>query len=178
MPLDRTACHCVVRRHVNDPDPRTRLFVDTLEQHGRQVVLIPADDRGPGWARTVGLWRRHRVPELAMFGWDVRQMQVVLNDLGRRAVAEGQPLDSGRERRDVGSDPVVLEPVDHRWYRVFFGTAIGSYGRPPLPFRQVVRPDRDGVFSWQPGGEGLLHHQPGLWLRPEQHPVGVRMQDV
>ncbi len=177
MPTEDTTCHCVVCQDIDEPDPRTQLTVDTIHQHGWQVTMIPADAQGPGWAYTIGLWHRHRIPELAMFGLDVRLMQTVLNDLGERAV-DGQPLEADQERHDVASVPVVLKPVDYRWYRAFFGTALGYYRKPPLPFLQVVWPNRDGVFPWQPGGEDLLARQPRLWLHPDEHPVGVWTQDL
>ncbi|MGY6027040.1 DUF4262 domain-containing protein [Streptomyces spinosirectus] len=177
MPADRTACHCVICQDLGDLDPRTQLTVDAIGEHGWQVVMIPADDHGPGWAYTIGLWHGHRMPELAMFGLDIRLMQAILNDLGRRAL-EGQPLEADRERHDVASVPVVLKPVDYRWHKAFFGTAIGYYRKPPLPFLQVIWPDREGVFPGQPGGEGLLARQPRLELRPDEHPVGVWTQDL
>ncbi|MET7474656.1 DUF4262 domain-containing protein [Streptomyces sp. NPDC005648] len=177
MPTDHTVCHCVVCQNITELDARTRSVVATIDQHGWQVMMIPTDDQGPGWAYTIGLWHRHRIPELAMFGLDIRLMQTVLNDLGQRAV-EGQPLEADKERHDVASVPVVLKPVDYRWYKAFFGTALGYYRKPPLPFLQVVWPNRDGAFPWQPGGEDLLVRQPRLWLRPDEHPAGVWTKEV
>lgn len=111
--------------------------------------MIPADDLGPGWAYTIGLWHQHRIPELAMFGLDISRMQTLLNDLARRA-AEGQALEADQERHDIANVPVVLKSVDYRWYKAFFGTAIGFYRKPPFPFLQVVWPNRDEAFPWQP----------------------------
>jgi hypothetical protein len=177
MPTGHTACHCVVCQDVNELDPHIQSSVDTVHQRGWQVMMIPADDQGPGWAYTIGRWHSHRIPELAMFGLDVHLMQTVLNDLGRQAV-EGHPLETDQERRDVASVPVVLKPVDYRWYKAFFGTAIGFYRKPPFPFLQVVWPNRDGAFPWQTGGEDLLGRQPRLSLRPDGHPAGVWTQDL
>ena len=48
------------------------------------------------------------------------------------------------------------------------------YRRPPLPILQVVWPNRDGLFPWQPGTDlPFRHAQPWLWLDPKQHPAGV-----
>ncbi|MGW1768255.1 DUF4262 domain-containing protein [Streptomyces sp. NPDC002073] len=177
MPTGHTSCYCVVCQDISELDSRTQSTVDVIDRHGWQVSMVPADDEGPGWAYTVGLWHRLRMPEVAMFGLDIPLMQAVLNDLGRQAV-EGQPLEAGQERHDVASVPVVLRAVDYRWYRAFFGTAIGYYRKPPFPVLQVVWPNRDGVFPWQPGGEGLLSRQPRLDLHPDEHPVGVWTQDL
>jgi hypothetical protein len=177
MPTDRTACHCVVCQQTDDLTPRTRVTADTIDRHGWQVVGVPAEDRGPGWAYTIGLWHRHRVPEIAMFGLDIPLMQPVLNDLGGRA-AEGELLETDQERHDIANVPVVLKHVDYRWYKAFFGQAIGFYRKPPFPFLRVVWPNRDAAFPWQRGGEGILSRQPQLWLPPQEHPVGVWTQDL
>ncbi|MFF4755270.1 DUF4262 domain-containing protein [Streptomyces sp. NPDC002514] len=177
MPTGHTDCHCVACHDINELDSRAQATLGVIHQHGWQVVMIPADDPGPGWAYTIGLWHQHRIPELAMFGLDVYLMQTVLNNLGQRAL-EGQTLQAGQKRHEVASVPVVLKPVDYRWYKAFFGAAIGYYRKPPFPFLQVVWPDRDGAYPWQPGGKDLLNRQPLLSLRPDEHPSGVWTQDL
>ncbi|MGI5254547.1 DUF4262 domain-containing protein [Actinacidiphila glaucinigra] len=177
MPTGHDACHCAVCQDDNGVDPHTLATVDVIHHHGWHVMMIPADNQGPGWAYTIGLWHRHRMPELAMFGLDIRLMQTILNDLGRRAV-EGHPLEEDKERDDVAGVPVVLKPVDYRWYRAFFGAAIGFYRKPPFPFLQIVWPNRDGAYPWQPGGEDLIGLQPRLDLHPDKHPAGVWTQDL
>lgn len=177
MPTGHAPCHCVVCQDISELDSRTQSSTEVIHQHGWQVMVIPADDQGPGWAYTIGLWHSQRMPEVAMFGLDSQAMKTILNDLGRRAV-EGQPLEAEQQRSDVASVPVVLKAVDYRWYKAFFGTAIDYYRKPPFPFLQVVWPNRGGAYPWQPGGEDLLAHQPRLDLRPDEHPVGVWTQDL
>ncbi|MFJ9080089.1 DUF4262 domain-containing protein [Streptomyces sp. NPDC102278] len=173
MPTGHTLCHCVLCQDIEEPDPRIQSTVDVIQQHGWQVTMVPVGcDEAPGWAYTIGLWHRHRIPELTMFGLDVRMMQTLLNDLAQRAV-EKRPLEAEEVRHDIAPVPVVLKAVDYRWYKAFFGTAIDFYRRPPFPVLQVVWPDRHGVFPWQPGGEGLLTRQPRLDLHPDEHPAGV-----
>ncbi|GGY70789.1 DUF4262 domain-containing protein [Streptomyces xanthochromogenes] len=169
MPTGLTSCHCVVCQDVHELDPRTQSTVDVIQRQGWQVTMVPADAHGPGWAYTVGLWHGRRMPEVAMFGLDVRLMQTILNDLAQHSV-EGQPLEAGQERDDVAGVPVVLRAVDYRWYKAFFGTAISYYRKPPFPVLQVVWPNHEGVFPWQAGGEGLLSHQPGWICTPTSTP--------
>jgi hypothetical protein len=148
--------------------------VEQVQEHGWSVVMVPADEEGPGFAYTVGLWHTHKVSELAMFGLDIRVMQALLNTLGRKAAA-GAVLESDQEHRDVVEEfPVVLKESDLRWYREFFGNAIAFYRRPPFPVLQVVWPDAEGRFPWQPGiDEHYRQSQPQSWLKPTEHPEGV-----
>ncbi|GAA1990447.1 DUF4262 domain-containing protein [Catenulispora subtropica] len=178
MPIEVPDCHCVLCQELTELDWRTRTTADTVIEHGWQVLMVPADDAGPGWAYTIGLWHKHGLPELAMFGLDARVMHQLLNDLAKAAV-NGEPAAADQERHGIVKGyPVVLKSVDYRWYEAFFGTAIGFYRRPPFDFLQVVWPSRDGAFPWQPGGDDLLNRQPRLWLHPDEHPVGVWTQDL
>ena len=172
MSADQAACRCVLCLDPGVLDDVTQLTVEQVEKHGWQVTMIPADEQGPGWAYTVGLWHTYRIPELAMFGLDIELMRGILDNLGRLAV-DGRVLEPDQERSDVATVPVVLKDVDYRWYKAFFGTAIDFYGRPPFPYLQVVWPTRGGAFPWQPGGAALFSHQPQLWLHPDSHPAGV-----
>lgn len=151
MSIGRAACHCIVCQDIKERDPGSQSTAEIIHQHGWQVTMVPADDQGPGWAYTIGLWHQHRIPELAMFGLDISRMQTLLNDLARRAV-EGQRWEADQELYDIANVRVVLKGVDYRWYKAFFGTAIGYYRKPPFPFLQAVWPNRDGAFPWQPGG--------------------------
>ncbi|MEV0180003.1 DUF4262 domain-containing protein [Streptomyces sp. NPDC050625] len=177
MPHECPACRCVICHDYGDRDEADRLDLRTVEQvqeHGWSVMMVPADDEGPGFAYTIGLWHTHAVPELAVFGLDIQTMHALLNTLGSRA-AQGAVLESGQEYREVvEARPVVLKETDLRWYREFFGRAISFYRRPPFPVLQVVWPDAEGRYLWQPGAdEHYRQSQPQSWLKPTEHPRGV-----
>lgn len=85
-------CTCVICRDYGDRDRLDNFQLRTIvhiTQYGWSVVLVHADDDGPGWAYTVGLWHSHRAPELAMFGGDVYETEEILNALGRRPPRAG-----------------------------------------------------------------------------------------
>ncbi|MGW5156381.1 DUF4262 domain-containing protein [Nonomuraea wenchangensis] len=179
MPVDLSACHCVLCDAPGDLDRRTQATVEKVQEYGWQVVMIPHGEHGPGWAFTIGLWHNYRSPELAMFGLDIHDMKTCLNALGEKAVAR-LALEAEQEWPDIiDQHPLALKAVDYHWYRAFFGTTIGFYRRPPFPFLQVVWPDRDGTFPWRSDGDDRCRgHQPHLWLRPDEHPPGVWTQDL
>lgn len=180
MTVEQDLCHCVLCHDYGDGlDSMAERTVVQVREHGWQVVMIPADGQGPGWAFTIGLWHNHRSPELAMFGLDVYAMQTCLNTLGGEIV-DGRKVEDGQERHGIVVDyPVALRTVNYRWYKAFFGAAIMFYRRPPFPVLEVVWPDRAGHFPWQPESEeGYRALQPHLWLTPAAHPPGVWTQDL
>jgi hypothetical protein len=166
-------CRCVICHDYGDRDDYDAAdhgVIENVKKFGWSVTGVPADENGPGWSYTIGRWHSLGEPELAMFGLDLRVMQSCLNILGHRdGLADGQSHDDV-----VNGYPVRLRTVEPDWYRAFFGQAIWFYRRPPIPFLEVVWPNRDGAFPWD---DGSLT-QPHLWLAPTEHVRGVWTQDV
>ncbi|MFF5263674.1 DUF4262 domain-containing protein [Actinomadura viridis] len=173
----RSPCACIICHDYGDRDRLDNFLLRTIvhiTQYGWSVVLVPGDDERPGWAHTIGLWHSHRAPELAMFGGDVYEMEEILNTLGRRAAEGRAPADGERLDDVVRGRPAAFRAVEPRWYEGAFGGALAFYRRPPLPVHQVVWPNQDGLFPWQPGTDlPFRRAQPWLWLDPRQHPEGV-----
>ena len=177
MPDGPPPCACVLCHDYGDRDRLDNFLLRTMvhiSQYGWSVVLNHPDDGGPGWAYTIGLWHSHRAPELAMFGGDVYEMEESLDLLGRQS-AEGRPPAEGERRDGVVRDrPAGFRAVDHRWYGALLPGAVACYRRTPPPFLQVLWPNADGLFPWQPGTDlPFRRSQPWLWLAPGQHSPGV-----
>ncbi|MFC7529236.1 DUF4262 domain-containing protein [Actinoplanes sp. GCM10030250] len=166
-------CRCVICHDYGDRDDYDAAdhgVIGNVKEFGWSVTGVPADDHGPGWSYTVGRWHSRGGPELAMFGLDLRVMQ----SLPEHPWATGRP-GRGPDHDDVVNGYAVhLRTVEPTWYRAFFGQAIWYYRRPPIPFLEVVWPDRDGAFPWDTGDLA----QPHLWLAPADHVQGVWTQDV
>jgi hypothetical protein len=170
-------CNCLL---CDDPvdetawDARDRRVAEMIVQYGWNVVGIAGDDETPGWAYSIGMWHTLRQAEVCVFGLGV-DVAMSIVDIAGEQVRDGRPLRDEERRADVieGYD-VVARPVHPSWYRSFFGTAIDFYQRPPVPFLQLVWPDRQGQFPWDDGvAEACLIQQPQLWLAKSEHPAGA-----
>ncbi|MFB7083787.1 DUF4262 domain-containing protein [Streptomyces sp. NPDC056308] len=177
MTDDSFQCRCVLCHDYGDRDEADRAdltIIENVQQHGWHVQMVPEDEIGPGFAYTIGLAHTHGGPELAMFGLDIHAMRRMLNRLGAKSAAGAVLAEGQRHREVVDGHQVALRQVDVRWYRTFFGRAMGFYRRPPLPVLQVAWPDVDDRFHWEyQAEEGHRESQPQLWLPPREHPVGV-----
>ena len=167
------SCRCLIcNNETDDLDAVDTKLVADIESTGWGVLMIPEDDDSLGWAFTVGLRHSYGSPEVAMFGLDVETMWACLNTVGRH-VRDGLSPADGMTFDDVLSDrPVQLRTVDRRWYRTFFGTALGFYW-PPLDFLQLMWPDRRHTYPWE-DGYAFAHPdaQPWLWVPPADHVDG------
>jgi Domain of unknown function (DUF4262) len=170
----QSMCNCLlcVEQEVELDEAALRT-TRSVRDRGWAVVMVPADEHGPGWAFTVGLWHTLRSPEVAMFGLHVDVMGNCLDTLADE-IAAGRHLVEDRERDDVIRNyPVVAKTVDASWYRSLFGTALHFYQRPPLSFMEVVWPDAASRFPWNDGCAPRLRElQPALWIPKDDHAPG------
>jgi hypothetical protein len=184
-------CDCQICRPEPSYDPMDRSTIDTVLQHGWQVLLIGADegcdhpehhddhsddhplDAAPAFAYTVGLGHRAGHPELLMAGLDGALMHRALNDLSQQVLA-GHRFAAGDVLEDVlGRVPVVLEQVSEEGLIEAVGWSGWFHRRPPEAL-MVVWPTTSGVFDWQPGAPASLDAaQPRRWRVPFVHGGGV-----
>jgi hypothetical protein len=108
-----------------------------------------ADDEGPPFAYTVGLFGLHH-PELLMFGVPKGLAARVLNTLGER-IRSGDTLLSGQlVTLDDWPHSIIPEPVPNPGEIVF--TANRYYARPDehsVPVLQLSYDDTAGRFPWE-----------------------------
>jgi hypothetical protein len=173
----RRECHCRICEQAPGDrawDEGDRKLVADVQRHGWGVIGIQAEEWRPGWAFTVGLWHTFGVPELAMFGLQVRDMQTWLNEIGEQ-VRNGQaPMPNELREEILEGFPVTFRGAESSWYQRLFGWAIWFYRKPPLPVVEVIWPDTQGRFPWQAeAGLRCRHHQPRLWTPFAEQPIGV-----
>lgn len=149
---------------------RTWALVDA---HGWAVQNVPATDAKPGFAYTVGLWERHRAPEVLISGLEPHVAGGLCNLVAERAVERG-PLPTGIPVEGVLTRlPVVLVPIRGAASHddLVLLRALWPAARPEAV--QLVWPDARGRFPWDDGCDRpIAAAQP---LRGA--PPGVIMED-
>lgn len=139
-----------------------------IAEHGWTIhtVLPPADDPDldPPFAHTVGLsGPRFGHPELLVVGLGRDTAQVVLTDLCER-VRDGQRLHAGQRLSEVLEDVAggavqveLLRVDDAADPRAPLSAANRLYGHGgPVDAFQVVWPDHNHRFPWDPGCDGAI----------------------
>lgn len=189
-------CDCHVCRPAESLDDLERRSVDTVLEHGWQVMLVSDtlgcghdhdaqdhdshqhgdhahDEAAPAFAYTVGLAHRAGHPELLMSGLDPTVMHRALNDVARR-ILQGRRLAPGDALEDVlVGVPLAVEQVAPEaladtvtWSRWFHRRDVEALA--------LVWPTTDGVFPWQPGAPAVLDgRQPPAWRVPSERDGGL-----
>lgn len=134
-----------------DPqDEIERRVREDIERFGWHVALVPGEGETPGWAWTLGLFERFAHPELAIFGMPLEEMHRVLNLLGLRVKRGLRLADGARIAGIFEAYALALRQVDVRWVDPFFGNVAWHYRRADVPLLQVLWPDAQGRFPWEP----------------------------
>jgi Domain of unknown function (DUF4262) len=144
---------------------------DTIAETGWAVVAVSGETP---YAFTIGVWHSFDLPELAMFGLREADMQIWLNACVKLLrdrpdrVPDGEEFDGVLERF-----PVQLRDVDPSWHRSLFAAMCAYYGTLDTPVRQLVWPDRDGRWPWDPAATATCRErQPQAWVAVDQHVEG------
>jgi hypothetical protein len=122
-----------------------------IARYGWAVTMVEPTPTEPctPFAYTVGL-TAHGQPELVIAGLDPLIAQALLGDLAARVLKHDLQLTHGQHLHDLiaGYDAVLVDgPITDDLYP---GTGIGRYGADHVRLRQIVWPDRNGRFPWNP----------------------------
>jgi hypothetical protein len=151
--------------------PWDRWVHDTIAAAGWAVVAVSGETP---YAFTIGVWHSYELPELAMFGLREQDMQIWLNACVKllrdrpTQVRDGEEFDGVLDRF-----PVQVRGVDPSWHRSLFAAMCAYYGTLETPVRQLVWPDRDGRWPWDPAATATCRErQPQVWVAVDQHAEG------
>lgn len=135
----------------NSLDEHERSFVEKVREHGWFRTGVFADETGPGFSYTTGLWLSANRPELIMFGMKADIAQDVFWGLFREAQG-GDQLSVGQRTDAVFANaPAYAFSVAKKHYASFLGWSRWFYAGDKFPCLQIVWPDPAGVFPWEPG---------------------------
>jgi hypothetical protein len=177
MPTDRryrapvkiAECPCHI---CSGTDPgRDTGIVETVLAHGWCVLSVHGG--GPDFAYTVGLWHTFRRPEIVMFGLQTEGMHVWLNACVNLHRDRAWPEDDQPFEGVIEGFPTQLRSVDESWRDGLFGSAYRFYRGWPVPVRQLVWPDRNGLWPWESGATPSSRtRQAYAWMPVSEHPEG------
>jgi hypothetical protein len=150
-------------------DEHETLVCDSIRKHGWFHTHVAADEEGPEFAYTTGFWLTAHAAEVLVFSLPSEPAHDVLWDLFRE-LRDGRHLPLAAPVQNVISNyPVYFFEVGRSFYAEYLGWSHWFYGGDGFPCVQMVWPDREGRFPWEPGFEPVLEgRQPDLtangWL--------------
>jgi hypothetical protein len=145
-------------------DAMEDLIAAGVDEHGWYVIKVDADDDGPGFAYTIGLYRTFEHPELICVGLRPDVMHAMLEGCVE-LIRSGQrlPVDTPFAGILDDHDVRLREVHAKETCDQHLGYAIWFHGGRAFPVLQLVWPDKQGVFPGEPDAHpGLATQQPLL----------------
>lgn len=130
-------------------DDNDRWLLQQIAHPGWAVIGIAADDSGPGYSFSVGLYHTLGQPEVMVMGLNTTTAMHLINDVGERMRA-GARFAAGERSTELASFPTAFVGMDRRYYREYLGYAGWLYRKVDFPVLQLVWPDKSGIFPWEP----------------------------
>jgi hypothetical protein len=121
-----------------------------VEEYGWHVVKIVETNDAPGWAFSIGLYRKFNHPEVVVFGLTTELSHSLINTIGEN-VRAGKIFKIDAEYPDlIDAYNCIIKPVNSIWYKHFLGYANWFYKSENYPALQCIWPDRNGRYPGEP----------------------------
>lgn len=129
-----------------------------IAQNGWTAQGILANENQPGWTYTIGLDQSRSHPDLLIVGLDQKVAYYVLDVLAQRVMA-GERFEPGQSLSGLlaGDYELVVIEVDDVTEGDIFNMATFFYEGWNFTALQLVWPDMDGNYPWEPGYERGYH---------------------
>jgi len=165
-----TPASCTCRICHPDENEIGAATVDTVRRHGWVSLWVAGSI---DFAYTVGLWHTFGEPEVVMFGLEGEGMQTWLNTCVELGRDKGWPAPDEPFHGVIDGFETQLRDVHPSWHRALFGAAIGFYRGTMVPVRQLIWPDRNGLWPWDDEATpSSRNRQAFSWLPVHEHPAG------
>jgi hypothetical protein len=150
-------------------------FFDIIEKHGWHVMSVAdaADEEGPAFSYSTGIFQRTGAPELLIIGLGSKLCASIINQYGREIAESGKSFETGKFYAGFleGFDIYMMEP-DERARKEYAIWADWYYERQPFPILQCVWPSTTGAWPWDGTASAYMKEtQPLLGIAP----VGSRL---
>jgi hypothetical protein len=121
-----------------------------IDEYGCSIIYILEDNYLPGFAYTIGLHQKFNHPEIICFGLPKELTGSILND-ACDLIKKGQSFEPGIQYKDFLEDFILqFLAVDKSFYPNYFGKASNFYGNNDYSALQLVWPDKQQLFPWEP----------------------------
>jgi Domain of unknown function (DUF4262) len=136
-------------QHLARDEPE-RIVLKNIQEYGWHAINIIEDDGCPPWTFTIGLYETWQHPELIVIGRSRATSHELLKTIADDIESNSPPnLTNPDGYPWMGMKCHFLE-VNTRYYSDYVGFALWFYRKRHFPLYQIIWPDRDGLYPWDP----------------------------
>ncbi len=152
-----------MRASTDDLSPAEQKLLADVDASGVHVVHVPANDSLPAHSCSVGMWDSFEQPEVVVFGLPAEVAGELIELIADEADEGHRFLDGSRHEGLLQEYPVRFVEVPKSRYAETLAAACWAYQGDDFPAVQLVWPDKQGRWPWDPEArEGFRASQPVL----------------
>jgi hypothetical protein len=125
-----------------------KLLAD-IEKYGLQVMRVLADEAGPGFSYSIGLFESYKHPEIIIVGLKQELSHILINNMA-------EEIKNGKRYAPLNFYPDILDDfqcyfitVNCSNYDEYVGQAQRYYKGDDFPLLQCIYPTIKGIYPWQ-----------------------------
>lgn len=146
--------------------------ISQIEEYGCSLISVGSDCADDfGWTYSLGIFNTCGQPELITIGLSPEVAKSCLNEVTRRMRA-GIDLARKRQKKLISNVDCELRTVDSKWVSRLMNFSNWYNGNTAYPVLQVIYPDLQNRFPWEPGFENRfvqpLLQPDAVWTAVEQ----------
>jgi hypothetical protein len=143
-------------------------LLSDIDKHGCHVIYVLAEDDLPPFCYSVGIWKSSGAPEVIVVGLKQEISHFLINEYNR-LIRNGESFQDGQISGEFldGFD-CQFRALDKANYAEYLGSNIWLYSGNNFPTLQLIYPNKNGVWPWQPEAtERFREWQPLLYEPPQ-----------
>jgi len=124
-------------------------LIKNIEKYGLEVTHVLADETGPRFSYSIGLFESYNHPEIIIIGLKQELSHILINDMAQE-IKNGKVYAPLNFYSDILDDfECYIVKVDLSKYDEYVGQAQRYYGDDDFPLIQCIYPTVKGVFPWE-----------------------------
>ena len=131
-------------------DDLSKIVIANIAEYGWHAVNVIEDNGYPPWTYTIGLYETWQHPELIVIGRSRATSHAMLQSLSKDIELNDPPNLTDPDGHVLFGLKCHFLEVNARYYSDYVGFALWHYRKRRFPLYQVVWPNNDGHYPWDP----------------------------
>jgi len=126
-----------------------KTLLSDIESVGWHVLKVLEDEKGPGFAYSVGLFKTYQHPEIIIIGLKLDLAHLLINNISEE-VKKGKRYQPEQLYTDILDDfKCLMLNVHKEHYHQYVGYVKWYYAGNNFPLMQCLYPTVKGIYPWE-----------------------------
>ncbi len=131
-------------------NPEDAKALADIEKYGCHILRVMEEGDEPPFSYTIGMRKSSHHPDLIVVGLSQELSHSILNEYSRRVKAGEKFIDGDTVSGFLEGFDCQLKKVNKKHHKNYLGWALWLYKKEDFEYLQLVYPNTQGVWPWDP----------------------------